>query len=75
MAPLISLSLHQTQLDIRAGLRLGYAGAVSPTVLRVNGFRFYFFLSRMVQAINGEEATGVLATRYAPERYQEFRLE
>lgn len=29
----------------------------------------------LVQAINVEEATGVLATRYAPERYQEFRLE
>jgi predicted amidohydrolase len=28
----------------------------------------------LVQAINVEEATGVLATRYAPERYQEFRL-
>jgi predicted amidohydrolase len=29
----------------------------------------------LVQAINVEEATGVLATRYAPERYQECRLE
>jgi predicted amidohydrolase len=29
----------------------------------------------LVQAIKVEEATGVLATRYAPERYQEFRLE
>jgi predicted amidohydrolase len=29
----------------------------------------------LVQAINVEEATGLLATRYAPERYQEFRLE
>jgi predicted amidohydrolase len=28
----------------------------------------------LVQAINVEEATGVLATRYAPERYQECRL-
>jgi predicted amidohydrolase len=27
----------------------------------------------LVQAINVEEATGLLATRYAPERYQEFR--
>ena len=43
MAPLISLSLHQTRFDIRAGLQLGYAGSVSPTVLRVKGFRFYFF--------------------------------
>ena len=29
----------------------------------------------LVQAINVEEATGLLATRYAPERYQEFTLE
>jgi predicted amidohydrolase len=29
----------------------------------------------LVQAINVEEATGVLATRYAPERYHEFRVE
>jgi len=29
----------------------------------------------LVQAINVEEATGLLAARYAPERYQEFRLE
>jgi predicted amidohydrolase len=29
----------------------------------------------LVQAINVEEATGLLATRYAPERYQEFRPE
>jgi len=28
-----------------------------------------------VQAINVEEATGLLAARYAPERYQEFKLE
>jgi hypothetical protein len=28
----------------------------------------------LVQAIQVEEATGLLATRYAPERYQEFRL-
>jgi predicted amidohydrolase len=28
----------------------------------------------LVQAIDVEEATGLLATRYAPERYQEFRL-
>src|SRR5438874_10840999 len=28
----------------------------------------------LVQAIKVEEATGLLATRYAPERYQEFRL-
>ena len=28
----------------------------------------------LVQAINLEEASGLLATRYAPERYQEFRL-
>ncbi len=27
----------------------------------------------LVQAINVEEATGLLATRYAPERYQETR--
>jgi predicted amidohydrolase len=29
----------------------------------------------LVQAINVEEATGLLAARYAPERYQEFRAE
>lgn len=29
----------------------------------------------LVQAINVEEATGLIATRYAPERYQEFRPE
>jgi predicted amidohydrolase len=29
----------------------------------------------LVQAINVEEATGLLANRYAPERYQEFRPE
>jgi predicted amidohydrolase len=29
----------------------------------------------LVQEINVEAATGLLATRYAPERYQEFRLE
>jgi hypothetical protein len=29
----------------------------------------------LVQAIDLEEATGVLATRYAPERHQEFRLD
>jgi predicted amidohydrolase len=29
----------------------------------------------LVQAIKDEEATGLLATRYAPERYQEFTLE
>jgi predicted amidohydrolase len=29
----------------------------------------------LVQAINVEEATGLLAKRYAPERYQEFRPE
>src|SRR5207249_10257375 len=29
----------------------------------------------LVQAIKIEEATGLLATRYAPERYQEFALE
>ena len=29
----------------------------------------------LVQAIKVEEATGLLATRYAPERYQEFTLE
>jgi predicted amidohydrolase len=29
----------------------------------------------LVQAINLEEATGLIASRYAPERYQEFRLE
>jgi len=29
----------------------------------------------LVQAIKIEEATGLLATRYAPERYQEFTLE
>ena len=29
----------------------------------------------LVQEINVEEATGLLAARYAPERYQEFRLE
>jgi predicted amidohydrolase len=29
----------------------------------------------LVQAIKVEDATGLLATRYAPERYQEFRLE
>jgi hypothetical protein len=28
----------------------------------------------LVQAIKAEEATGLLATRYAPERYQEFGL-
>jgi predicted amidohydrolase len=28
----------------------------------------------LVQAINVEEATGLLATRYAPERYQEYTL-
>jgi predicted amidohydrolase len=29
----------------------------------------------LAQAINVEDATGLLATRYAPERYQEFTLE
>jgi N-carbamoylputrescine amidase len=29
----------------------------------------------LVQAINVDEATGLLATRYAPERYQEFTVE
>jgi len=29
----------------------------------------------LVQTIKVEEATGLLATRYAPERYQEFRME
>jgi len=29
----------------------------------------------LVQAINVEAATGLLATRYAPERYQERRVE
>ena len=29
----------------------------------------------LVQAIKVEEATGLLAARYAPDRYQEFRLE
>jgi len=29
----------------------------------------------LVQAINVEEATGLLATRYAPERYQELSEE
>ena len=29
----------------------------------------------LVQAIKVEEATGLLATRYAPERYKEFRME
>jgi predicted amidohydrolase len=29
----------------------------------------------LVQAINVDEATGLLATRYAPERYREFTLE
>ena len=29
----------------------------------------------LVQAIKVEEATGLLATRYAPERYQEIRIE
>ncbi len=29
----------------------------------------------LVEDINVEEATGLLATRYAPQRYQEFRLE
>src|SRR5713226_8662543 len=29
----------------------------------------------LVQAIQVEEATGLLATRYAPERYQEFTLD
>ncbi len=29
----------------------------------------------LVQTIKGEEATGLLATRYAPERYQQFTLE
>jgi hypothetical protein len=29
----------------------------------------------LVQDIKVEEATGLLATRYAPERYQEFTLE
>src|SRR5438132_10688274 len=29
----------------------------------------------LVQAINVEEATGLIAARFAPERYQEFRLE
>ena len=29
----------------------------------------------VVQAIKVEEAIGLLATRYAPERYQEFRME
>ena len=28
----------------------------------------------LVQAVNVEEATGLLATRYAPERYQELLL-
>ncbi len=28
----------------------------------------------LVQAINIEEATGLIAARYAPERYQEFPL-
>ena len=27
----------------------------------------------LVQTVDLEEATGLLATRYAPERYQEFR--
>jgi hypothetical protein len=29
----------------------------------------------LVQEIKLEDATGLLATRYAPERYQEFRLD
>lgn len=29
----------------------------------------------LVQAVNVEDATGLLATRYAPERYQDFRIE
>lgn len=29
----------------------------------------------LAQAIKEEEATGLLALRYAPERYQEFRIE
>ena len=29
----------------------------------------------LVQAIKVEEATGLLVTRYAPERYREFGLE
>jgi hypothetical protein len=29
----------------------------------------------LVQTIDVEEATGLLAARYAPERYQEFTLE
>lgn len=29
----------------------------------------------LVRAIKVQEATGLLATRYAPERYQEFRME
>jgi apolipoprotein N-acyltransferase len=29
----------------------------------------------LVQAIKVEEATGLLSSRYAPERYQEFTLE
>ena len=29
----------------------------------------------LVQAIDVEEATGLLAARYAPERYREYRME
>lgn len=40
---------HREQLESHGTLgtrycqRLGYAGPVSPTILRVKGFRFYFF--------------------------------
>jgi hypothetical protein len=42
VAPLISRFLRQTRSGDGSAL-LGYAGSVSPTILRIRGFRFYFF--------------------------------
>ena len=42
MAPLISVSVKPTRRP-RWSI-LGYAGSVSPTILRVRGFRFQFHL-------------------------------
>ena len=43
MAPLISPCVRQGCVCHRDLSALRYAGCVSPTVLRVKGFRFYFF--------------------------------
>jgi len=63
------------ELDANGNYGFVYHLFLITWVRRQYGRKGWRPLGVLVQSIKADEATGLLASRYAPERYQEFRLE